>query len=109
MTTPEGKFLELTELDLERLQTVWHEAVFAPPRSTGCPIPPKGAQLIRNCGWHSNKARRMRRGTRLRVAAEAAAAALEPAVASSSSDAGPVPARSRSSQAWAACLPTGRC
>ena len=40
-------------------------------------------------------------GTRLRVAAEAAAAAVELAAASSSGDAGPVPARSRASQTWA--------
>ena len=64
-------------------------------------IPPKGAHLIRGhrpkvgCGWYSNKARGMRRR-----AAEAAAA-LEPAAASSSGDAGPAPARSRSSQTWA--------
>jgi len=36
-----------------------------------------------------------------RKAAEAAAAALEPAAVSSSGDAGPVPDRSRSSQTWA--------
>ena len=30
MTNLEGEFLELPELDLERLQTVWQEAVFAP-------------------------------------------------------------------------------
>ena len=27
--TPQGEFLELPELDLERLQTAWQEAVFA--------------------------------------------------------------------------------
>jgi hypothetical protein len=27
--TPDGEFLELPELDLERLQTAWQEAVFA--------------------------------------------------------------------------------
>ena len=27
--TPQGEFLELRELDLERLQTAWQEAVFA--------------------------------------------------------------------------------
>ena len=36
-----------------------------------------------------------------RKAAEAAVAAVEPAAASSSGDAGPVPARSRASQTWA--------
>ena len=68
-------------------------------RSTGCPIPPKGAHLIRYYGWYSNKARGMRRGTRLRVAAEAAAAAS--LAASSSGEAAQVPAPSRSSQTWA--------
>jgi hypothetical protein len=57
-------------------------------------IPPKGAHLIRYYGWYSNKARGMRRGTRLRVAAEAAATA-------SGEPAAPAPARSRASQTWA--------
>jgi hypothetical protein len=35
--TPDGEFLELPELDMDRLQTAWQEAVFAPTRSTGCP------------------------------------------------------------------------
>ncbi len=36
--TPEGEFLEVPEFDLERLQAAWQEAVFAPTRSTGCPL-----------------------------------------------------------------------
>ena len=32
-----------------------------PTRSTGCPIPPQGAHLIRYYGWYSNKARGLRR------------------------------------------------
>ena len=76
-------------------------------------IPPQGAHLIRGHrpkvgrGWYSNKARGMRR--QAAEAAVAAAAAVEPVAGSSNGDAGPAPARSRASQTWATCLPTGRC
>ncbi len=117
--TPEGDFLELPELDLERLHAAWQESVFAPTQSTGCRAPlaeekiePEVVENMRtwpHSGWYSNKARGMRRGTRLRVAAEAAAAAESPAV-SSTGEAAPAPPRSRASQTWAmlTCLPTGR-
>ena len=62
-------------------------------------IPPKGAHLIRYYGWYSNKAREMRH--KAAEAAVAAAATVEPVVASLSGDAGPAPIRSRSSQTWA--------
>ena len=55
---PQGEFLELPELDLERLQTAWQEAVFAlslaeftqhrPSLRSGAR--PKGAHLIRYYG-----------------------------------------------------------
>ena len=80
-------------------------AEFTRPGVPGAPIPPQGAHLIRGHrpkvgrGWYSNKARGMRR--KAAEAAEAAAAAVEPVAASSSGDAGPVPAPSHSSQTWA--------
>ena len=80
-------------------------AEFTRPGVPGAPIPPQGAHLIRGHrpkvgrGWYSNKARGLRR--KAAEAAEAAAATLEPPAASSSGDAGPAPARSRSNQTWA--------
>ena len=49
--TPQGAFLELPELDLERLQTAWQEAVFAlylaATMSTWCPR--SGRKWSRTC------------------------------------------------------------
>ena len=101
--TPDGEFLELPELGLERLQAAWRKAVFAlylaeftQPfrRGRGRMTEPKVGR-----GWYSNTARGMRR--KAAEAAVAAAAAVEPVAASSSGDAEPAPARSRASQTWA--------
>ena len=81
--TAEGEFLEVHESPLDFLAEFTQH------------IPPKGAHLIRYYGYYSNKARGMRR-----KAAEAEAA-TEQAAGSSSGEAPPVAAPSRSSQTWA--------
>ncbi|MFV1967674.1 MAG: transposase [Pirellulaceae bacterium] len=49
--TPEGEFLELPEFDIERLQDVWQEAVFALYLAEG-KIEPEVVENMRS--WHGH-------------------------------------------------------